>query len=369
MTEIREMVREPKPLMTPVFESTVCPWTPENPRHDHQLIFPLDEERLMLVWSEYYADSPRLVERNQFKGDNSGFADQAPCRISAKISRDVGRSWSSKFTLQENRWGLNVKHPNLIRLIDGGVLFTFSAWESESAGRNIFMKKSSDNCETWDRFVQISEPGWYCTNNDHALRLSSGRILIPSHGGPAFVYEGGKSKLHSFVFYSDDEGESWNMSDNFTAPGRGAHEPTILELEGGRLVCLMRTTNACIYRNYSDDWGVHWSEPKPIPLEAPDSPPLMKYIPGTSDMLLLWNNVASHSNWPRTPLTAAISSDGGTTWGKLKDIDNRIDHDAAYAGLTFHGDEALITYYTRGTYWTRDTEIMLKVFKIDQFYE
>ena len=358
-----------KPLLTPVYESIVCPWTPANPRHDHQLIFPLDNERLMLVWSEYYANAPRLVERNQFAGDDRGFVDEAPCQLSAKISRDHGRSWTDKFTLQENRWGFNVKHPNLIRLSGDSVLFTFTAWQSDSE-RNVFIKRSIDNCETWGPIEQISEPGWYCTNNDHALRLSSGRILVPSHGGPAFAYEGSKSKLHSFVFYSDDEGASWTMSeDRFTAPGRGAHEPTIVELDGGRLVCLMRTTNGCVYKNYSDDSGVHWSTPEPTNLEAPDSPPLAKFIPGTKDILLLWNNVASHSNWPRTPLTAAISSDGGETWGRFKDIDNREDHDAAYAGLTFSGDEAIITYYTRGTYWSRDTEIMLKVFKVDQFYE
>lgn len=358
------------PLMTPLYEAIVCPWTPSNPRHDHQIIFPLDDERLMLVWSEYYAVSPSHVFRDQFASSGGGSVDQAPCRISAKISRDRGRSWSGSFTLQENRWGLNVKHPNLIRRRDGGVIFTFTAWQHESGERNVFAKISHDNCETWGPITQISEPGWYCTNNDHAVRLSSGRILLPAHGGPGFVYEGGRSKLFSFVFYSDDDGESWRMSEGkFTAPGRGAHEPTILELEDGRLLCLMRTTNARVYRAFSNDQGEHWSEPEPTDLEAPDSPPLLKYIPGTKEMLLLWNNVASTSNWPRTPLTAAVSSDGGMTFTRFKDIDNRTDHDAAYAGVTFVGDEALITYYTRGTYWARDSEVMLKIFRIPQFLE
>ncbi|MBT3274841.1 MAG: exo-alpha-sialidase [Spirochaetales bacterium] len=93
----------------------------------------------------------------------------------------------------------------------------------------------------------------------------------------------------------------------------------------------------------------------------------MKFIPGTKDILLLWNNVGSNTNWPRTPLTAAISSDGGVTWTKRKDIDNRIDHDAAYAGLLFHEDETLITFYTRGTYWSRDSEVMLKISKPPSF--
>lgn len=324
----------------------------------------------MLVWSEYYADSPSLVDRDQFAGSGGGSPDQAPCRISGRISQDRGRSWSDTFTLQENRWGLNVKHPNLIRLQDGGVLCTFTAWQAESEVRNVFMKRSEDNCESWGPVEQISEPGWYCTNNDHALRLSSGRLLLPAHGGPGFIYRGRESKLYSFVFYSDDDGNTFRMSeDRFTAPGRGAHEPSIVELEDGRLFCLMRTTNRCIYRNYSSDGGIHWTEPEPTELEAPDSPPLVKRIPTTGDLLLLWNHVASSDNWPRTPLTAAISNDEGASWSRIKDVDSRPDHDAAYPAVTFIGDEAFVTYYTRGTYWSRDTEVMLKIFKIDQFYE
>ena len=95
---------------------------------------------------------------------------------------------------------------------------------------------------------------------------------------------------------------------------------------------------------------------------------MVKRIPKTGDLLVLWNNVESHSNWPRTPLTAAISTDEGRSWKSFKDVDNRPGHDAAYAAVTFIGDEALITYYTRPTKWARDSEVMLKVFKVDQLY-
>ena len=42
-------------LLKPIHEQIVCRWSPRHPRHDHQLIFPLDDERLLLVWSEYYS--------------------------------------------------------------------------------------------------------------------------------------------------------------------------------------------------------------------------------------------------------------------------------------------------------------------------
>ena len=360
--------------LQPKHDIVVCPWTPGNPRHDHQLIFPLDSERLMLVWCEYYVRTPSGVERTVY--DKTGqTGDDLPCQISACLSRDRGRTWSEKFILQENVWWWNVKHPNLIRSPNGELIFFMTVWEGNKA-RNIFMKRSSDNGETWSKPCQISEPGWYCNNNDHIVRLSSGRILLPAHGRAGLEWRGGKNEagdfetvIHSFVYYSDDEFKTWKISDNtMTAPGRGCHEPSIVELRDGRLLCFLRTTLGRIYKSYSEDQGVTWSEPVTTDLKAPDSPPLLSRIPSTGDLLLLWNHVESHSNWPRIPLASAISRDEGESWTHIQNIDDRMHRDAAYAAVTFVADEALVTYYSRDQDWSRDTEITLRIYDVEQFY-
>ncbi|MAX38963.1 sialidase family protein [Gimesia sp.] len=308
-------------LLKPVHDQIVCPWQPGHPRHDHQLIFPLDQRRLLLVWSEYYSQSKAPATKKGF----SGAGDHVACQISSLISTDQGRSWGARQVLQPNRWKQNVKHPNLIRLSEQEILFSYVGWDDASQ-RNIYLRRSTDNGKTWGEQRQISEPGWYCCNADHALRLRSGRVLIPAHGPYAKKYVGGTSykggNLHSFVFYSDDGFRTWKRSaDSMTAPGRGCHEPAIV-----------------------------------------------KRIPSTGDLLLLWNNVASPSNWPRTPLTAAISKNEGKTWGHFQDIDARETFDAAYPSVTFIGDEALIAYYSRSTRWKRDSEITLRIYQISQFY-
>lgn len=362
------MARTKPAFLEPLYELEVCPWTPGNPRHDHQLIFPLSDGRLLLVWSEYYADRPSHVRRTaaDLAGTSGGVHDDFPCRLSGKTSCDSGRNWSATFTVQENLWGYNVKHPNLLRLPSGDVVLTFTAWESD-AQRNIYMKRSGDDGETWGPITRISEPGWYCTNNDHVLRTRTGRIILPGHGGPGFEFKPG-NPLHSFVLYSDDDGLTWRMSrTTMTAPGRGAHEPAIVELQDGRLLCFLRTTCKCIYKSLSNDGGETWSEPAPTELPAPDSPPLLKRLPGSGNLLCLWNNVPSESNWPRNPLTAAVSVDEGETWGNFQDIDNRTGHDAAYAAVLFHGDEALVTYYTRKSDGARDASVLLKIYKTKQF--
>jgi sialidase-1 len=357
------------PLLEPVHDAVVCPWSPRHPRHDHQLIFPLDKERLLLVWSEYYS----TVENPQSEQGRSGIHDAVSCQISSMISTDRGRTWGDKRVIQPNVWKQNVKHSNLVRLSDREILFTYVGWDSEEQ-RNVFLRRSLDNGQTWSKQTQISEPGWYCNNADRAIRLSTGRVLLPAHGPFAETYVGGTryrgGNLHSFVFYSDDGFRTWKRSsDSMTAKGRGCHEPTIVELNDGRLYCLMRNTNQCQYFSISEDGGDHWSTPAPTTLASPESPALLKRIPLTGDLLVLWNNVASSGNWPRTPLTSAISQDEGRTWTHYQDIDNRPDFDAAYPSATFVDDEVLIAYYSRSTKWKRDAEVTLKIFKQEQFAE
>ncbi|MHC4399903.1 MAG: exo-alpha-sialidase [Planctomycetota bacterium] len=363
-----ESIGGDRPLMTPVHDAVVCPWTPQHPRHDHQLIFPLDEERLLLVWSEYYTGNTNpTAPKGSF-----GASDSVSCQIASMVSTDRGRTWGDRRVMQPNVWKHNVKHPNLVRLSDNEILFWYVGWDS-STQRNVFMRRSADNGQTWGRQVQISEPGWYCNNADRALRLTSGRVLLPAHGPYAEKYIGGApyqgGNLHAFVFYSDDGFATWKRSaDGMTAPGRGCHEPTIVELKDGRLFCLMRNTNRRQYFSISEDGGDHWTKPAPTVLPSPESPAIVKRIPTTGDLLVIWNNVASESNWPRIPLTAAISRDEGQTWGNFRDIDNRRNRDAAYPSVTFVGDEALVAYYSRSTRWKRDSEITLRIYNVDQFY-
>jgi len=356
------------PLLKPKHDAVICPWTPQHPRHDHQLIFPLDDKRLLLVWSEYYSKN----ENPQTKKGQGGIGDEVACQISSMVSSDRGRTWGERKVLQPNEWRHNVKHPNLVRLSETEILFSYVGWDSATQ-RNAFMRRSTDNGETWGEQFQVSEPGWYCNNADRALRLSTGRVLLPAHGPYAENYIGGKKyaggNLHSFIFYSDDGFKTWKRSsDSMTAIGRGCHEPTIVELKDGRLLCLLRNTNQRQYQSFSEDGGDHWTKPVPTTLKSPESPALVKRIPTTGDLLVLWNNVASKSNWPRIPLTAAISQDEGRTWTNYHNVDNRPNHDAAYPSVTFVGDEALVAYYSRSTKWKRDSEVRLRIYDVEQFY-
>ena len=155
-------------LENEIYSMTLTPWTTANPRNDHQLIFPLSDGRLLFVWCEYYLKKPSQAFCDPYSRDAQ---DDAPCRISAKVSKDKGRTWSEKITFQDNTGVDNVKHPNLLRLPSGRILFSYTQRDMTSNDLRVYLKYSDDECETWSRPVKISpEDGIYYTNADHILR-------------------------------------------------------------------------------------------------------------------------------------------------------------------------------------------------------
>ena len=374
----------PAALSKPAAESfeaysmTACSRTSENPRHDHSQILVMPDGRLLLAWSEYYVNRPSMVDLTPYDKTRTG--DEAPCRISGRISNDGGRTWSSKFTLQD-RTTLNVKHPNLLLLPSGDILLFYSVWVDLSKDRRIFYKRSSDLCETWSQPIQLAPTGgFYALNAGRAFIHSSGRIILPAMWG---AFEGGPSDhFFAMCFYSDDDGRTWQQSDNkFDLPRRGAMEPAIAERRDGSLLTVLRTDLGELYKAVSHDRGQTWSEPETTGLPAPQASPFLTTIPKTGDLLLVWNNTkpwaltrpnSNNYHNPRNPLTAAVSKDGGKTWEHVRNIENREGFSNSTPHVAFVGDEALVTFDQCSQAWmpySRNAEVMLKIFPIDWFYE
>lgn len=351
----------------------VCPSTLAHIRNDWSLIFPLENKRLMLVWCEYYATKPSEVTKEPYEPMESW--DPLPCRISAKISTDRGRSWSDTFTLQDNTAVLNVKHPNLLRLASdpSKILFIYTMRYTEGREIRIFMKRSIDECETWSKPVQISSlPGVHYLMADRILQLDSGRIILPIfHSDSGFPFDG-------LCYYSDDDGDTWQTSKTkMELSGRGAQGPSVAVLKDGSLLAILRTSLGTLYKSYSHDQGENWTKPVSTGLPSPDSMPVIKRIPTTGDLLLIWNNIydPKHPDFqngygPRNPLTSAISRDEGNTWQYTKNIEDRRPGVGATAAVTFLGNEALVSYYTQGLRMPEHEkfEIRLKIIPIDWFY-
>lgn len=311
-----------------IFELVVCPATRQNPRNTEADIIELRDGRLLLGYTDFYHCSSH---------------DMSPARISGKISTDLGKTWTEPFTIQENIGTENVMESDLLRLRSGEIALFFCVKNSE-ADCKPYMRKSFDEGRSWSEPVQIAKPyaGYYTLNNDRAIQLSSGRLLLPSAMTPniwAFP------QLVSLSFYSDDNGRTWFRSNNVVSlPSSidGADEPGVVELRDDRILMWFRNTLGHIYKSYSEDGGETWSSPESMTVVSPCSSQTIKRNPVNGHLLLVWNN----TNRPRrNPLTVAESRDEGETWEDPKDIEVDRRYEYSYPSVTFVKDLVLLTYH------------------------
>jgi hypothetical protein len=164
----------------------------------------------------------------------------------------------------------------------------------------------------------------------------------------------GTSPLHPGVMLSDDDGATWREvllpsppPHQAEAPHLGVRwqnygcEPTVVELSGGRLWMLIRTSQDVHYESFSDDAGETWTAPAPSRFYATITMPLL-FRMKDGRILAVWNNTTplpelDHGRQPglnaseksgqsedfftnRDALHAAVSSDDGSTWRGFREL-------------------------------------------------
>jgi Neuraminidase (sialidase) len=288
----------------------------------------------------------------------SGPKDHDPARIVARRSFDGGRTWSEREDFIRAAPGdINVMSVSLLRLADGRIACLY------------MRKQSPDNCRPWICFSKndgeswsepiclAAEPGYYVIDNDRLVQTKAGRLIAPCAFSPD---DSSCTDPECVCLFSDDGGESWRRSSSLrldTAVNLDesygklvCQEPGVVEATG-RLLMWARTTGSFVARAWSEDEGKTWSRLEPLPgLVAPLSPQSVKKIPGTERLLMLFNDrvgidrreVAEFNR--RTPLSVAVSDDGGETWRKLPELEG-IERNYCYASMLFHDDRLLLTYY------------------------
>jgi sialidase-1 len=293
-------------------------------------------------------DGSLLYATTEFVG---GGADHATASIVAKTSKDGGRTWSDQRTLQENIGKQNVMSVTLSRLSHEEAtspLGMFFLQKNSQTDLKVLLRISQDEGQTFGEPSSVSSgPGYHIMNNDRVTLLSSGRLICPISWTDDIFKKG--SHLVCFCFLSEDGGLTWKRSaGQVDQPGRGAMEPEVVELVDGKLMMIIRTQLGHIATSLSEDGGDHWSAPSSLPLESPEAPATIRAIPATGDLLLAWNNTYDKSKGhggDRTPLTSAISSDGGKTWSHVRNLETDRQHTYAYTSLLFYKDRVLLSYY------------------------
>jgi len=169
----------------------------------------------------------------------------------------------------------------------------------------MYYKKSSTMGYSWEESVVLREElGWMTRNKP--LYLSNGDILLP-------VYD--ERDWHSMAMISEDGGETWYTYGDLSSP-KGVIQPTVVQRKDGSLLMLMRSRDGEIWRSTSDDLGRSWEAAHPTDLPNPNC--------GVDMMRLRNGNIAlvyNDTRQGRTPLTVALSTDEGETWGYKRDLE------------------------------------------------
>jgi hypothetical protein len=101
-------------------------------------------------------------------------------------------------------------------------------------------------------------------------------------------------------------------------------EASIAETRDGNVMLFGRSTVGRIVQSVSRNRGENWSALRPSALAASNSPPRLRRIPKTGDLLCVWNQVSSEEirrGFRRGRLSSAISKDDGATWEHFRTIE------------------------------------------------
>jgi sialidase-1 len=301
---------------------------PGNPRNSEGDIIALRDGRLMLVYTRF----------------TGGTSDDAAADLVARYSADGGLTWSGDEMLLPREGEMNSMSVSLLRL-SSGALAIFYLVKNSLRDCYLSLRTSEDEARTWSERVRATPgEGYYVVNNARVVQLPSGRLAapaswheIPPTGGP---YTPGLA----MCFFSDDLGRTWRRSKTTLVPPldsvSGLQEPGLIRLTSGTLLMLIRTDLGQQYRSFSQDEGNTWTGPEPSGLASPLSPCTLRRIPGSGEVLAIWNDhshIPEHLKGKRTPLVTAISRDEGATWQNRKVLEDDPEGWFCYTSCTFNG--------------------------------
>ena len=277
-------------------------------------------------------------------------------------STDEGKTWGESFVLVDGpkppATG-RFAHPSFLQLSNGEILlsYIYSTYPTKPYSGHSYVRRSADEGKTWTRqFCMTPHPGYVLVHNDKLFTLSSGRIVAMAAYKAHRPCSHGHSGYVGLAFFSDDNGHSWQVSENFVdMMPIEVQEPDGVELKDGRVMMFARTYSGFPVRAYSEDGCKTWSKGEPIrQLRMPYAGlPTVRRIPSTGDLLFIWIGEKSKDKINpkisrRCTLSSAISKDEGKTFVHQRKIVSDPEDDFGYQCIEFIGDDrAVVAYHAR----------------------
>ena len=320
-------------------------------RHSEGSAIELPDGRILLAWSRFAGAA----------GDDNGKAT-----IVAAESKDGGKTWTKPRELPVGKASINIMQAAFVPVKDRLML----AFSVRDGGRSVkHAIESKDDGRTWSERRKLFDAGG---PNDRAVRLASGRILMPSHR-VSKQRIGGYEDMEVLVARSDDEGRTWKLSEVVPHLPHAMerkpvnprpvkiHEPAIAELADGSLLMLARSSVGWLYRSVSKDGGETWTRFVPTPIASLVAPP---YLHRCRDgrIALLWNPIvgekakalAERCQAMNVPLgyqqrsrLAMMTTKDGQTWDQERVLAEDGKHGFCYPAVLSRGNGQLLIFCSR----------------------
>jgi predicted neuraminidase len=175
-------------------------------------------------------------------------------------------------------------------------------------------KVSQDNAQTWsDAFPLVSEEGMMVCNKP--IVLHNGDYLLPLYFETGHNTEFTGADSSGLFLRYEVQKKQWKQTGRIRS-ATGNIQPVAVEVSDNFLVAYCRrgggygpTTNGWLVRAESHDGGWSWSEGVNSQFQNPNAAVDFIKLRGVN-LLLVFNDSMND----RTPLTVALSPDGGQTW-------------------------------------------------------
>ena len=236
-------------------------------------------------------------------------------------SFDGGQTWSAPETI-ETLPGFNDFDTGVVESDTGAFGFIWS--DLEATGDLIYLERTTDRGETWDRHVvRRAAPGTVSFND--IVALPNGRLILFSQDASVGEFFGADTGSTILVTYSDDKGATWSLPQ--TLAGDSMREwPVVTATPDGAVHLTYRTRagdDETVWMMSSDDGAETWSEPSaaftltggPIPLPQP-----MIAAHGDSLGMLVYDYSHDAAGDESITVGAALmtSVDDGATWARTE---------------------------------------------------
>lgn len=309
--------------------------TTRNPRNTEGDILVLNDSTYILAYSRFYF----------------GSGDFNAAEIASLKTTDYGATWVDNGVLQTNIGLQTTNSASFLRLNSTDVLLFFLVGNS-TTDLKCYVRKSTNNGTSFASAIQVTDSaGYWVMNNARAQLTASGRIVLPFSYSPNISLSFGTSPaqpLKARCIYSDDGGTTWTRSTGWiAAPMRGAMEPGIIELSSNNLLMYIRTQTGNQYYSTSSDNGVNWAAATASTLVSPEAPATL--IKNGSTIYAIYNNNYDAGDpvkfGKRVPLTISKSTNNGSTWTVVRNIEDRLTHEFSYISTSIVNGYLLLTYY------------------------